>query len=165
MNTRSSTQRESAGQQEQAKQRFQVVTLLVLLLFGGFAVYDSRGFYARYLKRCEDMPNRPECSFLNAAKPKPRPDLGVVMDHGSGKWAIQLELVDEKTANENSARLWSAGAEPRLIRVIGRKKAVFYYIQLGRFKTRKDAVEAGAQLKTRGLLQSFAISEYQAASN
>ncbi|HXD30143.1 MAG TPA: SPOR domain-containing protein [Pyrinomonadaceae bacterium] len=145
-------------------QIFRAVAVLALLFFGGFVFYDGPQFHAKYLKRCADSYDRPECAFLDAPKPKLRPDLGIVMDHESGKWAIQLDAADEKTANENSARLWAAGANPRLIKIIGRKKAVFYYLQLGRFKTRKDALDAGAQLRTKGLLQSFALSEYRSAS-
>jgi cell division protein FtsN len=145
-------------------QIFRAVGLLVLLVFGGFAVYDGRQFHARYIARCEQDSNRPECSYLISAKPKPRPDLGIVMDQESGKWAIQLEAADEKTANENAARLWAAGANPRLIKVTGRKKAIFYFLQLGRFKTRKDALDAGAQLRTKGLLQNFVISDYRVSN-
>jgi hypothetical protein len=145
-------------------QIFRAVAVLALLIFGGFVFYDGPQFRARYLKRCEDTSDRPECAFLNASKPKPRPDLGIVMDQESGKWAIQLDAADEKTANENSARLWTAGANPRLIKITGHKKAVFYYLQLGRFKTRKEALDAGAQLRTKGLLESFAISEYRSTS-
>src|SRR5258708_6863153 len=116
MSTSRAPQSRPSDPWKEAGSRFQVVAGLVLLLFGGFAFYDGREFHARYLKRCENTPNRPECAFLNTAKPKPRPDLGIVMDQGSGKWAIQLDLADEKTANENSARLWAAGANPRLIK-------------------------------------------------
>lgn len=145
-------------------QRFQIVAVLTLLLFGGFAIYDSREFHARYLKRCEESPNRPECTLLNSGKPKPRPDLGIVMDHESGRWALQLEATDEKTASENSARLWSAGANPRLIKIIGRSKVVLYYIQLGRFKTQKEAFGASSQLKAKGLPLNFVIAEYRQQS-
>lgn len=145
-------------------QIFRAVGVIVLLVFGFFAFYDGRHFHARYIARCEQDSNRPECSYLTAAKPKPRPDLGIVMDQESGKWAIQLEAADEKTANENSARLWAAGANPRLIKTTGRKKAVFYFLQLGKFKTRKEALDAGAQLRTKGLLQSFVITGYRASN-
>ena len=145
-------------------QIFRSVGLIVLLVFGGFAFYDGRQFHARYIARCEQDSNRPECSYLTAAKPKPSPELGIVMDQENGKWAIQLEAADEKTANENVARLWAAGANPRLIKVTGRKKAFFYFLQLGRFKTRKDALDAGAQLRTKGLLQNFVISDYRASN-
>lgn len=145
-------------------QIFRAVAVVVLLLFIGFAIYDGRQFHARYLARCEENFNRPECSFLGTAKPKPRPNLGIVLDQESGKWAIQLDLADEKTATENSSRLWAAGANPRLIKITGRKKTILYYLQLGRFKTRKDALEAGAQLRSKGLLQTFTINEYRPAS-
>lgn len=145
-------------------QMFRAVAVVVLLFFGGFAVYDGRQFHSRYIARCEDNSNRAECAFLGAPKPKPRPDLGIVMDQESGNWAIQLDAADEKSANETSARLWAAGANPRLIKITGRKKGILYYLQLGRFKIRKDALEAGAQLRTRGLLQGFAIAAHRSAS-
>lgn len=157
-------QEDPVKKRKEIAQRLKVVTLFVLLISGGFAVYDSRAFYSGYLKRCEETPDRPECAFVKPSKPAPRPNLGILMDYANGKWAIQLERVDLKTANENSARLTAAGAEPRLIKVIGRKKAVYYCIQLGRFRTKKDAADAGNQLKIKGLVPSFVISEYQEVS-
>lgn len=146
-------------------QVFRAIAVVVLLSFGGFVAYDGRQFYARYIKRCEGAADRPECKFSNISKPKPRPDLGIVLDQAGGKWAIQLEATDEKTARENSTRLWEAGAEPRLIKINGRRKVAFYYLQLGRFKTQKEALDAGAQLRTRGLLQSFTVSGHKPATN
>lgn len=164
MSTSSTTSRASVDPRKDTSKRFQIVAGLVFLLFGGLAIYDAGDFKAKYLKRCADDPNRPECAYLKVTKPNRRPDLGIVMDQGSGKWAIQLRYADEKTSNVYSARLQAAGANPRLIKIVGRKRAVSYYIQLGRFKTRKDALDVGAQLKTKGLLQDFAISEYRSAS-
>jgi len=145
-------------------QRFRVVVALALLLFGSFAAYDGQVFYGHYLKRCEEAPTRPECAFLRLAKPKSRPELGITIDNESGRWALQIEAAEEKTANENANRLWSSGANPRLIKVIGRNKTAFYYIQLGRFKSQKEAFGAGSQLKARGLLQDFVVAEFKQAS-
>lgn len=164
MSTDRNTYGGSADSSKSGGQRFHVVAAIALLSFGAFAFYDGREFYGRYIRRCEDAPNRPECAFLNAGKVKPRPNLGLVIDQDSGKWALQLEATDENTAKEMSTRLWEAGANPRLIKITGRKKTVFYYVQLGRFKTQKEAIGAGAQLKTKGLLQSFVVAEYRQAS-
>jgi sporulation related protein len=72
--------------------------------------------------------------------------------------------MDQQTANQNLRRLAEAGAGARLIKTTGRKKRVFYYVQLGRFKSQKDANEAGRQLKTRGLVTSFTVSSYHSPS-
>lgn len=145
-------------------QRFRVVAALAVVLFGIFAAFDGQAYYARYFKRCEEAPDRPECAFLRINKPKPRPELGIAMDHDTGRWALQIEAGEEKSANETANRLWSAGANPRLIKAIGRNKTAFYYIQLGRFKSQKEALGAGSQLKTKGLLQDFVVAEFKQAS-
>ena len=147
------------------QQVFRVVAIVVLLVFGGFVLYDGRRVYQRHLDRCLTSPELPECRFLRIAKPKPRPELGIVLDHDSGKWAIQLEAMDQKTVNENSSRLTQAGANSRVIKSISRKKTTFYYLQLGRFKTQKEAVEAGNQLKARDFVKSFTVGPYRSASN
>jgi hypothetical protein len=144
--------------------RFRVVAALAVVLFSIFAAFDGQAYYARYLKRCEEAPDRPECAFLNVSKPKSRPELGIAMDHATGRWALQIEAGEEKSASETANRLWSAGASPRLIKVIGRNKTAFYYIQLGRFKSQKEAFGAGSQLKARGLLQDFVVAEFKQES-
>ena len=65
-------------------------------------------------------------------------------------------LANRWQGNRLSAALLTAASLPdsiygtvRLIRITGPKKAVFYYLQLGRFKTRKEALDAGALLRTR----------------
>jgi hypothetical protein len=144
-------------------QVFRAVGVFVLLIFGSFVVYDARTFYQKHLTRCRLSPALSECKFLNIAKPT-SPELGIVLDQGTGNWAIQLEAMDEGTANTNLRRLGEAGATARLIKTIGRKKRAFYYLQLGRFKTQKDANEAGRELKTRGLVTGFTVTSYRSAS-
>lgn len=144
---------------------FRAVGVIVLLIFAGFVFYDGPRFYQKHVTRCQQAPDSPECSFVNIARPKPPPELGIVLDQGSGKWAIQLEMMDQQTANQNLLRLAEAGASARLIKTAGRKKKVFYYLQLGRFKTQKDALEAGRQLKARNLVTDFTVSSYRSASN
>ena len=143
---------------------FRAVGVIVLLIFSAFVFYDARIFYQKHVTRCRETPDRPECSFLNIPTAKPAPELGIVLDQGSGKWAIQLEAMDQETANQNLIRLKEAGASARLIKTSGRKNRVFYYLQLGRFKTQKDANEAGRQLKDRGLVTSFTVNSYRPAS-
>ena len=143
---------------------FRAVGFVVLLIFSGFVLYDVRIFYNKHVTRCRQAPGLPECRFLNIAKPKPTPELGIVLDQGTGKWAIQLEAMDEGTANTNLQRLGEAGATARLIKTTGRKKRALYYLQLGRFKTQKDANEAGRELKARGLVTSFIVTSYRSAS-
>jgi len=146
-------------------QVFRAVIVFVLLIFTCFVIYDVRIFYQKYFTRCRQTPDLPECSFLNIPRQKPTPDLGIVLDQGTGKWAIQLEIMDQETANKTLAQLTEAGATARLIKTTGRKKQSFYYLQLGRFKTQKDANEAGRQLKDRGVVTSFTVSSYRSASN
>lgn len=144
--------------------RFQVVAVVTLLSFTIFAFYDSRTFHARYLTRCERDGSRPECSFLNLSKPKSRPDLGIAMDGDSGRWALQLEATEELKAKETAARLWDIGANPRLVKMAGRTKVPSYYVQLGRFRTQKDAFAANAQLKAKGVSFNLVVAEYRSAS-
>ena len=143
---------------------FRGVGVVVLVIFAGFVVFDGPRFYHKHVARCRETPSRPECSSLNIDGPKPVPNLGIVLDQGTGKWAIQLEPMDQQTATQNIIRLNEAGATARLIKTTGRKKRVFYYVQLGRFKTQKDANEAGRQLNARGLLSTFTVSSYRLAS-
>jgi len=143
--------------------RFRTVALLSLITFGLFAFYDSRAFYGRYLNRCEIAPTHPECSYLPVPKTKPVPNLGINIDNQTGRWALQLEATDEHTANDNSAHLRNLGANPRLIKM-PRAKGTLYYIQLGRFKTQKDAFSANAQLRAKGITLNFVVAEYRAAS-
>ena len=146
-------------------QVFRAVVVVVLLIFSAFVLYDARIFYQKHVARCRQAPDLPECSFLNVATPKPPPELGIVLDQGTGKWAIQLEATDQETANRTLAQLTEVGATARLIKITGRKKRVSYYLQLGRFKTQKDANEAGRQLQNRGLVTSFNVRSYRSASN
>ncbi len=145
-------------------QVFRGVGVIVFLIFSGFVIYDGKHFYEKHVARCSNAPDLPECSFLNPPRPSRVPELGIVLDQGTGKWSIQLEAMDQETANQNLQRLSEAGATARLIRNIGRKKKAFYYLQLGRFKTQKDANEAGRQLRDRGLVTSFTVSAYRSAN-
>jgi hypothetical protein len=149
---------------EKTGHRFRAFALISLIGFGGFALYDSRAFYARYVQRCEIEPDRPECFYLNGTRPKRVPDLGIAMDNESGRWALQLEATDERTAEENAAQLRSIGANPRLVRTTGRAKTALYYIQLGRFKSQKDAFSANSQLKAKGVTLNFVVARYRPES-
>ena len=140
---------------------FRAVVFIALLAFGVFVAFDGQRFYARYTSRCVGDPDRAECNSRFGAKPKPQPELGIALDHDRGKWAIQLAALDENTANETASRLREAGANPRLIKTTLWTRESSYYLQLGRFKTQREAVDAGNQLKARGLLKSFAISTYR----
>lgn len=141
-------------------QIFRAVGVVVLIIFVGFVVYDGRQSYVRYMKRCVQTPERPDCKFSRVAKPMPTPEPWI-LDQGSGKWAIQLEAMDEKTANDNVRRLKEAGVTPRVIKINGRKRVVLHYLQLGRFKTQKAARETAGQLRAKGLLKSFTVSPYR----
>lgn len=144
-------------------QKFRAVAVIVLLIFAGFIFYDGKQSYLRYIKRCVEDSQRPDCA-LWGAKPTPTPDAWAFLEHANGKWAIQLEVMKVETANENSNRLMQAGIKSRLIRFTWGKKHL-NNLQIGRFLTKKDAVAAGNQLKEKGFLQSFTVSSYQPASN
>jgi cell division septation protein DedD len=146
-------------------QVFRGAGVIVLIIFSCFVVYDARSFYRKLISRCGQEPNSPECSFLNVSRPKPPPELGIVLDQGTGKWAIQLEAMDQQSANTNLQRLGEAGATARLIKTTDRRKRSIYFLQLGRFKTQKDANEVGRQLKARGLVANFTVSSYRPTSN
>lgn len=145
-------------------QVFRAAGVIVLLIFSGFVFYDARIFYQKHVTRCRQAPELPECSFLNVSRPQPTPELGVVLDHGSGRWAIQLEAMNQEAATQTLSRLADGGASARLIKTTRRKKKAIYYLQLGRFKTQKDALDAGRQLKARGLLTDFIVTSYRSAS-
>jgi len=145
-------------------QVFRAAGVIVLLIFGVFVFYDRERFHQKHILRCRNAPELPECGFFNIPKPMPPPELGIVLDQGAGNWAIQLEPIDHEAVNKKLRRLAEAGASARLIKTTGRKKRVFYYVQLGKFKTQKDANEAGRQLKTRGLVTSFSVTSYRSAS-
>jgi len=145
-------------------QVFRGVAVVVLLIFSGFVLFDVRIFYEKHVTRCRQTPGLPECKFLNIPQPTSSPELGIVLDYLTGRWAIQLEAMDQENANNTLSLLTKAGATARIIKTTGRKKSVFYNVQLGRFKTQKDANEAGRQLKARGLVTSFTVASYHSAS-
>lgn len=58
----------------------------------------------------------------------------------------------------------SSGIEPRLIRIPGRGKKTWFQVQVGRLPNRKVAVDAGTQLKKKGLIQDFKLADYLAAN-
>lgn len=141
-------------------QRFRILVVLAMLAFVGFAFYDGQQFHARYFRRCEEAPDRSECRYLGISRPKNRANLGIIIDNDSGKWALQIAVKDEKTADERASQLWDAGANPRIIRVSGRKR-YFYYLQLGRFKSQKDALRACAQLSAKRLFEGCVVAEFK----
>jgi hypothetical protein len=145
-------------------QVFRAVGVIILLVCGGLALYDGPRFYRKQLNRCRATPSLPECGFLNIPERPAPPQLGIVLDQGSGKWAIQLAAMDQQTANNTLTRLTAAGATARLIKNTGRRNTSVYFIQLGRFKTQKDARDAARQLNSRGLVNEFIVTSYHAAS-
>jgi hypothetical protein len=144
--------------------KFRAVAVVVLLIFSGFVFYDGKQSYTRYLKRCVDDSERPDCA-LWAGKPKPAPDQWAFLEQENGKWAIQLAPVNAEAANENLNRLMQAGIKPRLFIFPWGTKTTLKYLQIGRFVNKKDALAAGNQLKEKGFLQNFSVSTYKPASN
>jgi SPOR domain len=136
--------------------RFSLILALAFASYLAFALYDGREFYARYLKQCQDEPDRADCRPLNIVKASPRPELDIKLDYGKGSWAIQVTSQQEEgQANALAAQLQSAGINARIIKIKARKKRTLCQVQIGRFIKRKDATEAGKQLQERGIIQSF----------
>jgi hypothetical protein len=143
--------------------RFSLILALVFASYLAFAFYDGREFYTRYLKQCQDDPDRADCRPLNVVKASPRPELDIKLDYGKGGWAIQVaSQQDEGQANTLAAELQSAGVTSRIIKFKARKRITLCQVQIGRFIKRKDAAEAGKQLQERGLIQSFIPTGYKA---
>src|ERR1043165_5778548 len=93
--------------------RFSLILGLAFASYLAFALYDGRGFYARYLKQCQDQPDRADCRPLNVIKVAPRPQLDITLDYGKGGWAIQVaSQQQESQANTLVAQLQSVGVDP-----------------------------------------------------
>ena len=145
-------------------ERYWLIAAAVFLTCLAFAAYDGKSFYAHYMNLCSEQPGRAECRPLNLVKEVSKPDPGVTLDYGKGKWALEIgPRQEEEAANDLAARLRSSGIEPRLIRIPGRGKKTWFQVQVGRFPNRKGAADAGTQLKTKGLIQDFKLADYLAA--
>lgn len=142
--------------------RFSLILGLAFASYLAFALYDGREFYARYLKQCQDEPDRADCRPLNVVKAAPRPELDIKLDYGKGGWAIQVSSQQEESqANALVAQLQSAGINSRIVKIKARKRMTLCQVQIGRFIKRKDAAEAGKQLRERGIIQSFIPTGYK----
>lgn len=143
--------------------RFWMIGLTVFLSYLAFGFYDGTGLYARHLKLCQERPELPICGPLRVVKAEERPRIDITLDHGKGKWAIQVSSnQDEAQANETALKLRGVGAEPRVIKIKSRRKTSRYQVQVGRFTTRKATTEAGTYLQSKGVIQSYSVIEYQA---
>jgi hypothetical protein len=90
------------------------------------------------------------------------PDLGITLDYGKGKWALDVGPRQEQVqANDLASRLRSYGIQPRVIKMPGKGKKMWYQVQVGRFLNRKGATDAGIQLQGKGVIQDFRPSNYQ----
>jgi hypothetical protein len=144
-------------------ERHWLIAALVFLSYLAFAAYDGQGFHTRYLRLCSEQPGRVECRPLNLVKEERKPDLGITLDYGKGKWALEVGTrQEEKQKNDLVSQFRFYGIEPRVIEVFGKGKRVLYKVQVGRFPNRKSATDAGVQLKGKGLIQDFTLVEYQA---
>jgi hypothetical protein len=144
-------------------ERLWLIAALVFLFCLTFGALDGRGFYDQYLKRCTEEPKRIECQPLGLVKEERPPDLGITLDYGKGKWALEVSSgQDEAQTNDLVSRLRSAGVEPRIIKLQDKGKRLWYRVQVGRFVNRKNASEAGALLQAKGFLQNFRLVDYQA---
>lgn len=142
--------------------RYSLILALAFASYLAFAFYDGREFYTRYLKQCQDDPDRADCRPLNIVKAASRPELGIKLDYGKGSWAIQItSQQDEGQANALAAELQSAGVGTRIIKIKSRKRMTLCQVQIGRFIKREDAAEAGKQLHDRGIIQSFILANYK----
>jgi hypothetical protein len=145
-------------------ERYWLIASAVFLACLAFAAFDGKSFYARYMNLCTEQPDRAECRPLNLVKEVPKPDPGVTLDYGKGKWALEIGTRQEEgSANDLAARLRSSGIEPRLIRSSGKGKKTWYQVQIGRFPNRKGAADAGTQLQMKGLIQDFRLADYLTA--
>lgn len=143
-------------------ERFWLIGALAFLAFFIFAIYDGKGFHARYLQLCTEQPTSRECKPLNLVREERPPELGITLDHGKGKWAIGIgSRQEEAVANELATRLRSFGIEPRVNKLPGRGKKSWYQVQVGRFLTRKDVSDTGRQLREKGIIQDFSLIEYR----
>jgi hypothetical protein len=159
--TPQSPQQTAADPWRDKGERYWLIAAAVFLACLAFAALDGKSFYAHYMNLCSERPDRAECRPLNLVKEAPKPDPGVMLDYGKGKLALEIgPRQEEGPANDLAARLRSFGIEPRLIRIPGRGKKTWYQVQIGRFPNRKGAVDAGAQLQTKGLIQDFRLADY-----
>lgn len=141
------------------------ITLTLLLLFAGFAVYDGVTFYARVRQLCAEYPDRAECKNFNIPEnASNKPALGVVLDYANGKYAIQTGAYkSEENAKSNAAQLQSYGIQPRIIKVTDAKRRVWHQVHIGRFEAHKTATQTAERLKQKGIIQDFTITGYRAA--
>lgn len=146
------------------RERFWLIGAISLLGCLVFAAYDGNGFHARYMRLCAEHPASRECRPLNLVKEERPSARGVTLDFGKGKWALEAgPLQDEASANSLAAGLRSMGVEPRVIKLPGKQRKMSYQVQFGRFLSRKDVGEAGAQLRAKGVIQDFRVVEYRAS--
>jgi hypothetical protein len=144
-------------------ERYWLIASLVFVFSFVFAAYDGSGFYVHYLKLCSEQPGRADCRPLSLVKEERRPDLGITLDYGKGKWALEVGMRQEGAqANDLTSQLRSYGIEPRIIKIRGKGKSTWYQVQVGRFPTSKSASEAGIQLQRKGLTKDFKVVDYQA---
>jgi hypothetical protein len=146
-------------------ERFRLIAVLTSVLFFIFAVYDGGSFHARYMQQCMAEPERAECKPLNLVREERPPDLGVILYYDKGKWALDIgPRQAEEQSSELASHLKTYGIEPRVIKVRGKGKTTWCQVQIGRFLSRKSAVEAGTQLQSKGVVQSFSASSYQVSN-
>lgn len=138
--------------------------VIVLICLGFLTFLDAPATYRRYVGRCINEPTLKECGPLNPSKPPPSLVEGIVLDKGSGRWAILLAPLYETDASSLFDRLSQQGVAARRIRVPTKKRIVRIQLQLGHFETKNDAAKAGTELKKRGVLTDFVVGEYRPES-
>lgn len=147
------------------KGRLLTIALILSPIFFIFAVYDGATFYARFKQTCLNHPDKAECQNFNNSTSEPaKPTLGMTLDYGTGKYAIQIGAYRSEDQAKNAVvLLQSSGLEPRIIKVTDSKRKVWFQVQLGRFSDLKTASQTAQQLKLKGMLKNFTIANYNVA--
>jgi cell division septation protein DedD len=93
---------------------------------------------------------------------KPAPVAAAQAGSG-GKFTLQVGAYKTPVeANEHVARLQAVGFKAQVIVAELPSRGTWYRVQTGRFADRADAARAGAELRAKGVAESFIVSEVTA---
>jgi hypothetical protein len=141
--------------------RYHAILVVALVIFTAFATYDGKGFYTRYMGLCTEQPERAECKPLNLIRKERQVDPGITLEHGKGKWALEVGSgLSEAEANDLAIQLQSSRIQSRISK-LSRGTTTLYQVQIGRFPMRKNATEVGTQLQAKGFISRFILVGYK----
>jgi cell division septation protein DedD len=81
----------------------------------------------------------------------------------TGRFTLQVGSYNNPVeANEHAARLQGAGFTAQVVAVDLPKRGIWYRVMAGSFNEREDAARYGAQLRAKGVAESFIISDVSA---